>query len=184
MQKSKTSIGSFQWQCSPTNPAILLHKRYTSPHSIKNGSLRCSLPLTINCINKKPRYQLTHSWEIDYQRILQSDWTRGTTNQTLSTLVVSDASFPWWLSPCKKSKISLDSFQRHWWSKNQGIWLHERQNWPHPSKSGTLRCCFPLMTISPFNKTKISINSLETLMIKESSNLIGLEAQSAPPNQK
>ena len=29
--------------------------------------------------------------------------------------------------------ISVDSFQRYWWSKNSRIWLVEKCNWQHPS---------------------------------------------------
>ena len=53
---------------------------------------------------KKLRDQLILFRDIDEQRILQSDWTRGTTDQTQANVAVSDAN-PWWLTPCKKTKI-------------------------------------------------------------------------------
>ena len=37
--------------------------------------------------------------------------------------MASDATFPWWFSPCKKSMILIDSFHRYRWSKNPAIWL-------------------------------------------------------------
>ena len=36
----------------------------------------------------------------------------------MSVNAALDATFLWWLSPCKKYKILLDSFQRNWWLKN------------------------------------------------------------------
>ena len=60
---------------------------------------------------KNLRYQLLLSTDIDDQRTLQSDWTRGTTNHTKTKVVVSDASFLWWLSPCKKFKSLVDFFK-------------------------------------------------------------------------
>ena len=35
---------------------------------------------------------------------------------TSNQKIVSGATFHWWLFPCKKSKISLDSFQKYWCS--------------------------------------------------------------------
>ena len=55
--------------------------------------------------------------------------------------VVLNATFPWWLSPCKKSKW-------YQWFKNPAIWLDKRPNWPHPTKSSSLRCYLPLMVNS------------------------------------
>ena len=45
----------------------------------------------------------------------------------LEKFLVSVAPLPWWLTPSKKTKISLDSFQISWWSKNPAIWLDN--NW-------------------------------------------------------
>ena len=47
-------------------------------------------------------------------------------------MIVSDAAFLWWLSPSKKSKMSIGSFQKYWWLKNAAIWLAESildHNW-------------------------------------------------------
>ena len=74
------------------------------------------------------------SQDIDDQRIMQSDWRREATPHTQPKVVVLDATFHWWLTPCKKTKI--------------------------------LRF-FP-----------------QILMIKESYNLIGWEAQLVKTNQK
>ena len=70
-------------------------------------------------------------------------------------MVLSNAAFPWWLCPCKKSKIFIKSSQNYWRSKNPVIWLVERQNWPHPTKSGSLRCHISLMTSSMQKKKSI-----------------------------
>ena len=43
-------------------------------------------------------------------------------------VVVSDPIFPWWLSQCKKSKTSIDSFPKYWWSNNATILLVESYN--------------------------------------------------------
>ena len=76
------------------------------------------LPFFDDCLHaKNPAYWLISSWDIA-QRILKCNWTRGTTGHTQSKQIVPDATFLWWLSLCKKSKRSPDSFQRHWWSKN------------------------------------------------------------------
>ena len=48
----------------------------------------------------------------------------------------------------QKTSISLDSFQRYWWSRNPTVWLDKRHNWPHPPKSARPGCCLPLLTIS------------------------------------
>ena len=66
---------------------------------------------------------------------------RGTTGHTKPKMVVSDAiaTFLWWLLPRKKSKVLIDSFLRYCWSKNPSIWLDESYNWPHPTKSSSLR---------------------------------------------
>ena len=56
---------------------------------------------------KKLRYMIP-SWNIDDQSILQID---STTGHRKPKVVVSDVAFPWLLDPCKKNKISIDSFQ-------------------------------------------------------------------------
>ena len=78
------------------------------------------------------------SWDINDQRILESDWTRGTTGNTQLKLVVSDPFFLWWLSPSKKNIVSIDSMQIYWWSKNSATCLNDTHNWPNPNRSGSL----------------------------------------------
>ena len=54
---------------------------------------------------KNLRYWLIPSTDIDDQRILECDWTWGTTGHIKSKVVVSDAPlFLWWLCLCKKSE--------------------------------------------------------------------------------
>ena len=48
----------------------------------------------------------------------------------------------------RKTRISRDSFQRYWWSKNPTIWLDKRHNWPHAPKISRPGCYLPLLTIS------------------------------------
>ena len=64
---------------------------------------------------KNLRYQLILFKEIDYQRILQSDWTRGAIGDTPPKEVVSYSNFPSWFSPCQKSmrKAIVHSFKRY-----------------------------------------------------------------------
>ena len=81
------------------------------------------------------RYQLVIYRETDDQRILQSDWTRDKTCLIQPKMVDPDATFPWWLSPCKTSKTTIDSFDTYWWSKNLGTWLYQKHNWPHTTNS-------------------------------------------------
>ena len=86
----------------------------------------------------------------DDQRILKSDWTRGTSGHS-QPMVVVDAFFPWWLSSCKKLNVLIGSFQGHYWSKNPAILLDKRHKWTQPNKR-SLKCYFPLMTYSKQKK--------------------------------
>ena len=65
-----------------------------------------SLDYYFHAKNLKDR--LIPSCSTDDQTILQTDCTRGTTGYI--QLVASDVNFLWWLSPCKRSKRSNDSF--------------------------------------------------------------------------
>ena len=48
------------------------------------------------------RYKLITSTDTDDQRILESDWTRSKrTGHAQSGLLVLNATFSWWLSPCQ-----------------------------------------------------------------------------------
>ena len=136
----------------------------------------------------KKSYFLKNVWlmpsrDIDDQRILQYDWTRHTTGHIQPKVVVSNPSFSWWLSPCKKNKVSIDFFQVHWWSKNSTIWLDERHNWSHPTKSESLRSFLLLMVISMQKLWDINWFFPQTLMLGESCNLIEWEIQLATPIQ-
>ena len=106
------------------------------------------------------RNQLISSRNTDDQRILESDWTRGTPGHTQPRVEVLCTTFPWWLSLSKKSKMSISPFQWHCWLKNCIFWLVERHNWPQPTKSGSLRSYLSLMTNS-MQKTKILIDSFQ-----------------------
>ena len=64
---------------------------------------------------------------------------------TQTRVEVLNATFPWWLSTCKISRRLIDSLQRYWWSRFSTIWLDKRNNWPHPTKSGSLKCYLSLM---------------------------------------
>ena len=113
---------------------------------------------TFLCINlhaQKVKYQLTLSRNIDDKRTLQSDWTRGTAGHTELKVVVSDATFPWSLTPCKKLKhqqtLSTDI--------DATFWLNKRYNWPHPSKSSSLRS-YPWQ-LSQCKESNVSIDSFQ-----------------------
>ena len=47
----------------------------------------------------------------DYQRILEYDWTSGTPGLIQPKVIVSHATFSWWISPLTKPKASINSFQ-------------------------------------------------------------------------
>ena len=80
---------------------------------------------------------------------------------TLPKAVASDDIFPWWLSPCEKSKIPIDSFPIYYcWSKNAAIWLDKWPKLPHPIKSCRIRFNFSFIT-SFMQKTKISLDSIQ-----------------------
>ena len=106
------------------------------PHPTMSRSQRCYVPCDDYLFS-----------DIADLRILSSDWTRGLTSHTQPKVVALDTTFPWWLTPCKKSEISLGSFQRYWWLKNHAIWLNRRNPWPHPTKSGRVRCYLLLVVI-------------------------------------
>ena len=86
--------------------------------------------------------------------MIKESWNpiRGKPGHTQPKAVVLEATFPWRLSLCKLIKDIYWFFPMILvWSKNWLIgWetkrLDERHNWPHPIKSGSLRCQFPLMT--------------------------------------
>ena len=61
---------------------------------------------------------------------LQFNLTSGTTGHPLPQLVALDATVPWWITPCIKTKIPIDSFQEYCWSKNPAIRLDEKPNRP------------------------------------------------------
>ena len=79
------------------------------------------------------------SGDIDDQRILQSDWTRGRNGHVHWKMLPSlDGYFHE-----KKDRVLIDSFQRDWWSKNIGIWLVARilgLNWRIRSSERTFFC--------------------------------------------
>ena len=64
--------------------------------------------------------------QTDDQRILLSDWTRGTTSRNQPQGLVSNAAFLWWLTSCKKAKTSIDFFKRYCSSKKFSIRLGAR----------------------------------------------------------
>ena len=92
---------------------------------------------------------MTLSWNFDYQRILPSDWITGTTGHAKSKVVASNATVAWWLIRYKKTKISIDSFQRYWWSEIP----RSNQNWSWMVTS--------LGDLPPCTKSKILINSFQ-----------------------
>ena len=129
----------------------------------------------------RQRYKLRPPRDNVEQRIIKPDWPKSTISLSQLKAVVAHATFPWWISPFKKSKIWIDSLQRYCWSKNLAIWSDKRHTWPHPTISGSLRYHFLLMIISI---QKISWTFPEKLMIRESCNLIGQEAKMATPNKE
>ena len=78
---------------------------------------------------------------MDDQRILQSNWTRRTSDHIQPKMLISDATFPW----CKKSIIWLH--RRYFWLKNPATWLKKKYQWPHPTKCSSLSGYLSLMTV-------------------------------------
>ena len=138
------------------------------------------------------------SRDTDDQRIQQSDWSRGTTSHNQPKVVLWNDTFLWWLSQCKnlrylfffseisinyrETNIFIDSFQRYWWSKNPAIWLAERYKKPHPTKSGTLRCYFPLVIIPCENRIYQLIHSddIDDVRFPQSNSSRGTTSQTQP----
>ena len=71
---------------------------------------------------------------IDDQRILQSDWSRGRIGCTPNKKMLTSA---YDYLHAKRSKILIDFFETYCWSKNSAIWLAKRHNWPHLIKIGS-----------------------------------------------
>ena len=133
MQKNQDTTWSFQTYWWSKNLTIWSQERHNWPHTTESISLGY--------------YFHTFTKHTDDQGVLQSDFKRGTAGHTQPKIVVSESTFPWWLTLTKK-RLSLDSFRTYWWSKNLAIWLEERHNLPHPTKSSSVRCYLPLMFIS------------------------------------
>ena len=60
------------------------------------------------------------------------------------------------VSPFKKSTVSIHSSERYWWSKNPPIWLHCRYNWQNPNSDPSF--CWWL---SPCKKSVVVIDFLQ-----------------------
>ena len=73
------------------------------------------------------------SRDIDDQRILESDWSKSTTDHIQSRVVVFNATILWWLSPYKKLKISIGSviFIADP-SMNQSDWMRDTEDNTQP----------------------------------------------------
>ena len=109
-KKRKTK---WQWLDKGINwflPEILMTKKpcnsiwpgaYNWPETTKSDSLQCYLSLMTNSM-KKLRNQMILFKETVDQRILQSNLTRSLTDHTQPKVVVSNATFPWWLTACIK----------------------------------------------------------------------------------
>ena len=113
------------------------------------------------------------SRDIDDQKILQSDWIRGTTGHTRSKVVVLDNTFLQGSLLCKISKRLIDSFQKNWWSKNTAIWLLENilgHNWRN--KFTVLRRIIENIVIYIFRAKKDT--SMDNFFGKSQKTLTGL----------
>ena len=73
-------------------------------------------------------YQVIPFRDIDDQTILESEYSKRKPSHTQLRLVVLNVTFPSWLSPCKKVKISIGYFQFYCWSKNPSIGLDEDEH--------------------------------------------------------
>ena len=93
-----------QWslQASNYNGRDSVSSNDLNPINSVNQLYRKQFVLSID-----PRFQLILSRDIDGQIILESDWIRGTPDLTQPKKMNSHAPFPWWISPSKKSTISI-----------------------------------------------------------------------------
>ena len=141
-KKSKISLASFDRCWWSKSTAIWLDKRHNWPHPTKSGSLWCYLSSMIISMQKSSRSvdSFQRYWRLKNPAIWLDKRHKWPHSQP--KVVVSDATFPWWLSPCKKSKRSINSFQKYWWSNNPAIWLDERHIWSHSTNSSSLRGYF------------------------------------------
>ena len=157
-KKSKISLASFDRCWWSKSTAIWLDKRHNWPHPTKSGSLWCYLSSMIISMQKSSRSvdSFQRYWRLKNPAIWLDKRHKWPHSQP--KVVVSDATFPWWLSPCKKSKRSINSFQKYWWSNNPAIWLDERHIWSHSTNSSSLRGYF---FWSPCKKSKRLIRSFQ-----------------------
>ena len=81
---------------------LIWPRAHNWPETTKSDSLQSYLPLMTNSI-KKLRNQMILFKEIVDQKILQSYLTRSLTDHTQLKVVVSNATFPWWLTACIKN---------------------------------------------------------------------------------
>ena len=110
--KMRSYLQRYWWS---NNPAIWLDKRHNWPHLTKSGTLRWYLPLVSIFIQKNKDHLILSTDTHAHQRILQSDYTKGTSGHPQPKQAVSHPALPWWSSPYKKCKRWIDSFQRYWW---------------------------------------------------------------------
>ena len=101
------------------------------------------------------RYQLILSRDVDNQRILKFDRTRDTLSHTQPKVV--------FLPP---------------------IWMGKKHNWHNLTKKDNLRCYLSFVIIYTQKNSNINSFFLEILMIADSYDLIGWDAQLATPDQK
>ena len=126
----------------------------------------------------KQRHQLIPPRDIYDKIIPKSDWTRSTPGLTKPKGVISHSTFPRWISPCKKSKISLESLQQYCWSENPAIyWTRGSTSHTQP-KAVVLHATFT-WCLSPYKESNISIGSILWDFFWKFLNLIGKEAHLA-----
>ena len=129
----------------------------------------------------RQRYQLFPFRDINDQRILESDWSQCIPGHTQSRAVVLDATFPWWLSPCKKWNTPIASFKFYCWSKNPSIWMRDIIG-QKQLKSNSLKCylpqlfhdgdCYPIETSPLICRANqwTGFNKITTSVMKELTN--------------
>ena len=131
-------------------------------------------------ISMQEKRSLDSFLDIADQRILQFDWIRDTKDTRNQKVVVSNAIFPWWLSPYKEKKIIWFFFLD---TDNQRIlrsdWIRGKTGHNQP-KELISHATSP--GLSPCKNQTGQIFFPVISMIKESCNLIGWEIQLASPN--
>ena len=133
-KKHWRSLDSFHRYLRSKNPTTWLDERQKWSQPTKKGKSHMLPSLDDYLYAKNIRTHTILFRNIDDQRILQSDWSRGRIGHIPNKKMLT---FAYDYLHAKRSKILIDFFETYCWSKNSAIWLAKRHNWPHLIKIGS-----------------------------------------------